>query len=150
VVSNIDDLDLKILNLLLSNGKLSYRKLAQRLGVSTATIMARVNRLEKEGIVRKYSAVLDYEKLGYDVSVIIDVRVSKGKLFEVEKRIATHPNVRAVFDVTGAFDTLILANFKSRKDLDHFLKKIQTYDFVERTETKLILNRVKDEHIKVS
>jgi DNA-binding Lrp family transcriptional regulator len=150
VVSNIDDLDLKILNLLLSNGKLSYRKLAQRLGVSTATIMARVNRLEKTGAVRKYSAVLDYEKLGYDVSVIIDVRVSKGKLFEVEKRIATHPNVRAVFDVTGAFDTLILANFKSRKDLDHFLKKIQTYDFVERTETKLILNRVKDEHIKVS
>lgn len=150
MVSNIDDLDLKILNLLLSNGKLSYRKLAQRLGVSTATIMARVNRLEKTGAVRKYSAVLDYEKLGYDVSVIIDVRVSKGKLFEVEKRIATHPNVRAVFDVTGAFDTLILANFKSRKDLDHFLKKIQTYDFVERTETKLILNRVKDEHIKVS
>ena len=147
---NLSELDLRIINLLVDNGKLSYRKLAQRLGVSTATIMHHVAVLEKAGVVKKYSAMLDYEKMGYDVSVIIDVRVSKGRLFEVEKKIATHPNVQAVFDVTGAFDTLILASFKTRKELDHFLKKIQAYDFVERTETRLILNRVKDEHMKVA
>ena len=81
---------------------------------------------------------------------MIEARISKGRLFEVEKKIATDPHVRAVFDITGPFDTLILASFKSRQDLDHFLKKIQAYDFVERTETRLILNRVKDENIKVA
>lgn len=145
----MDDLDLKILNLLMDNSKLSYRKLAARIGVTPATVMNRINRLEKDGIIIKYSAVLDYEKLGYDISAIVEVRVSKGKLFEVEKKIANDPHVRAVFDVTGAFDSMILANFRSRKDLDVFLKKIQAFDFVERTETKLVLNTVKDEHIKV-
>ena len=150
IKDRVKDLDIRILNLLIENSKLSYRKIAQRLGVSTATVMSHVNSLEKSGIVRKYSALLDHEKLGYDVSVVIDVRVSKGKLFEVEKRIAGHPNVRAVFDTTGSFDSLILADFRSRHELDSFLKKIQAYDFVERTETRLILNRVKDEHIKIS
>jgi len=144
------DLDARILNILMDNSKLSYRKIAARLGVSVATVMNRVNRLEREGVIKKYSALLDYDKLGYDISAIVDVRVSRGKLFEVENKIATHPNVQAVFDVTGPFDTMIVANFKSRQDLDKFLKKIQTYDFVERIETRIILNRIKEEHIKVA
>lgn len=146
----MDELDLKILNILIDNSKQSFRKIASRLGVSPATVLNRISRLEKGGVIKKYSAMLDYEKLGYDISAIIDVRVSKGKLFEVESRIAHHPNVQAVFDITGSFDSMIIANFKSRHDLDKFLKKIQAYDFVERTETKLILNRVKEEHIKVA
>ena len=146
----MDDLDLKILNILIDNSKQSFRKIASRLGVSAATVLNRIGRMEKEGVIKKYSAMLDYEKLGYDISAIIDVRVSKGKLFEVEGRIAHHPNVQAVFDITGSFDSMIIANFKTRRDLDKFLKKIQAYDFVERTETKLILNRVKEEHIKVA
>lgn len=150
MVRNTDELDLKILNLLADSGRFSYRKIAKRLSVSTATVMSRVNKMEKDGVIRKYAAVLDREKLGYEFSVIVDVRVSKGKLAEVEKKIALHPNVQAVFDVTGQFDTMILASFKKRDDLDHFLKKLQAYDFVERTETKLILNTVKEENIKIS
>jgi len=145
----VDELDTRILNILMDNSKLSYRKIAARTGVSTATIMNRINNLEKQGLIKKYSALLDYEKLGYDFDVMIDVRVSKGKLFEVEEKIAKSPNVSAVFDVTGSFDSTIIAKFKTRKDLDSFLKKIQAYEFVERTETKLILNTVKDENIKV-
>jgi len=103
----------------------------------------------KEGIIKKYTTKLDYEKIGYDVEVIIEIRISKGKLFEVERKIAMHPNVFAVYDITGAFDSLVLARFPTRRQMDHFLKKLQTYDFVERTETKLILNTIKDENIGV-
>ncbi|MEM7819285.1 MAG: Lrp/AsnC family transcriptional regulator [Candidatus Aenigmatarchaeota archaeon] len=145
----MDEIDKKILNLILENSKLSYRKIAKKLGISVATIMNRVNKLEKNGIVEKYTTKLNYEKLGYDLNVIIDIRVSKGKLFDVERKIASHPNVGAVYDITGQFDVMVIANFKSRKELDRFLKKIQTFDFVERTETKLILNKVKEEFIKI-
>ncbi|MFA4820145.1 MAG: Lrp/AsnC family transcriptional regulator [Candidatus Aenigmatarchaeota archaeon] len=143
----IDELDIKILNILLENSKLSYRKIARKLGVSVTTAMNRIVKMEKEKIIQGYTAKLDYEKLRYDIKVVIDVRVSKGKLFEVESKIAHHPNVSAVFDVTGSFDTMIIANFKSRKEMDRFLKRIQTYDFVERTETKLVLNTIKEGQI---
>lgn len=111
--------------------------------------MNRVNALKKESIIKKYTARLDYEKAGYDISVMIDVRVSKGKLLEVENHIASFPSVSAVYDTTGHFDAVILASFKNRKNLDEFLKKIQTFDFVEHTETRLILNKVKEDFIKV-
>lgn len=133
--------------MLLKNSKLSYRKTARRLGVSTATVINRINRMEKENIIEGYTSKLDYEKLGYDIKVVVDVRVSKGRLLEVESRIAQHPNVSAVFDITGPFDTVVIANFKTRRDMDRFIKKIQAYEFVERTETKLVLNTVKEGHI---
>ena len=107
------------------------------------------NKLEKEKVIEKYTAKLDYEKIGYDVEVMIELRISKGRLFEVEKKIAAHPNVFAIYDVTGAYDAVILARFPTRRQMDNFLKKIQTYEFVERTETKLILNTIKEENIGV-
>src|SRR3989344_8019798 len=144
----IDELDKKILNILLQDARLSYRKIAKMLKVSPATIMNRINSLNKE-IIKKYSVLLDYEKLGYEVEVIIELRISKGKLIEVEKKIATHPNVVAVYDITGDFDAVIIARFKNRKSMDYFLKKIQTYDFIERTFTKFILHTIKEEPLRI-
>jgi len=145
----LDKTDKAILNVLQDNARFSYRQIARLVKVSVATVLNRIKALEKEGIIRKYSVVLDYEKLGYDVEVIIDVRVSKGKLHEVEKKISSHPNVFAVYDNTGHFDATIIARFTNRRAMDQFLKKIQSYDFVERTETKLVLSTFKEEQIKV-
>lgn len=145
----IDKKDQDILNVLINDSRLSYRKIAKKVNLSAATVLNRIKRLEKENIIKGYSAILDYEKLGYDVWVIIQIRISKGKLFDVEQKIAIHPNVSIVYDHTGDFDATIVAKFKSRKLMDNFLKKIQTYDFVERTETKLILNTLKEDQIKL-
>ncbi|MBS3090573.1 Lrp/AsnC family transcriptional regulator [Candidatus Pacearchaeota archaeon] len=147
-IEKIGEFDKKILNLLLEDSRLSYRKIAGILKVSPATIMNRTNNLHKN-IIKKYSALLDYEKLGYEIEVIIELRISKGKLIEVEKKIATHPNVVAVYDITGDFDAVIIARFKNRKSMDYFLKKIQTYDFIERTFTKFILHTIKEEPLRI-
>src|SRR3989338_1444679 len=120
-----DETDGKILDALLEDSRLSYRQLAAKAGVSVATAMNRVKRLEKEGVIKGYTAVLDYEKLGYDIDAVISLNISKGKLFEVENRIAGNPAVAAVFDVTGDFDSTIIAKFRNRRALDAFLKKIQ-------------------------
>ncbi len=144
----IDELDKKIINLLLDDARLSYRKLAEKLQVSTATIMNRVNNLNRKK-KKKYSILTDYEKLGYDIEVIIEMRISKGKLIEVERKIATHPNVVAVYDIMGDFDAVVLARFKNRRSMDQFIKKIQTYDFVERTFTKFVLHTIKEEPLKI-
>ena len=145
----LEEKDKKILNIIVDNSKLSLRQIAKKADVSVATVMHHIKNLEKEGIIKRYTTKLDYEKVGYDIEVMIEVRISKGKLFDVEKKIALHPNVFAVYDITGAFDAVILARFPTRRLMDNFLKKLQTYEFVERTETKLILNTIKEENIGV-
>ncbi len=148
-INKMDNKDKAILNVLLENGRLSFREIAKKTGMSTATIMHRVHALEKEKIINCYSAQLDYEKVGYDITIIVEMQVSKGKLEDVEKKIAKHPNVVAVYDVTGAFDVIVIAKFKNRKLMDAFLKHIQQYDFVLRTNTQLVLKTMKERQIEV-
>ena len=145
----LNDKDKKILNVILDNSRLSFREIAKKVGVSVVTVLKRVKALEKTKIIKNYTANLDYEELGYGIQVAINLQVGKGKLFEVEEKIAKNPHVFAIYDLTGDFDTLIIAKFKNRRSMDTFLKKIQTYDFVERTKTSLILNTIKENNIKV-
>lgn len=145
----IDETDRNIMNILLDDSKQSLRKIAKAAGISAATAMSRIKRLEHEKYIKKYSAVLDYDRLGYDVDVHIDVKISKGKLFELEKKLALSKSVFAVYDCTGEFDAVILARFRNRKSMDSFLKDIQRYDFIERTNTRLILNTIKEESVKL-
>jgi Lrp/AsnC family transcriptional regulator, regulator for asnA, asnC and gidA len=145
----LDKIDEKIINELSSDSKIGLRQLAQKLGVSFVTVRNRIKKLEDMKAIKQYTAKVDYEKLGYEVHIIIEVRIQRGKLIELEKRIANSPNVYALYDVTGDFDALVIAKFKSTKSMDAFLKKIQTYDFVERTNTILVLNTIKEGHIKL-
>lgn len=144
-----DATDIAILNALMQDCRLSFRQLAKKTRVSVATVANRINKLKQASVLKGFSALIDFEKLGYQLNVLIDIRVARGKLFEVEKKIASHHNVAAVYDVTGSFDVIALAKFKNRKGLDAFVKKIQTYDFIERTETRLVLNTIKEESIKI-
>ena len=145
----LDNLAKEIINALIIDSRLSYRELAKKVKVSVVTAMNRAKALEKEGIIRRYTTIIDYDKVGYDVEVMIEIRISKGNLFEVEKKIATDPNVFAVYDMTGEFDAALLARFRNRREMDNFLKRIQTYDFVERTNTRLILNTIKEKQVEV-
>ena len=145
----LNNLDREIINALLDHSRLSLRQIAKRVHVSVATVMHHLKRLEEAKTITGYSAQVDYDALGYEFNALIDVSVSKGKLLQVEQKIATHPNVYAVYDITGASDVTVLARFKTRKALDEFLKKIQTYDFVEDTQTHLILRVIKDHQMLV-
>jgi DNA-binding Lrp family transcriptional regulator len=145
----VDETDVKILNELARNSKITVRELGKKVGTSFVTAMNRVRKLEKEGIIRGYSLDIDYEKLGYGVHVIIDLKISKGKLFELERKVARYPDIYAVYDITGAFDATVIGRFRSTRSMDTFLKRLQTFDFVERTNTKLVLNTVKEGAVKV-
>ena len=74
----LDPLDRNILSVLLEDSRYSFRQIAERVKVSPATVLNRIKELEKNGIIKQYSALLDYEKLGFDVEVIIEVRIAKG------------------------------------------------------------------------
>ena len=138
------DVDLEILKILSEDGRESYRKIAQELSKSPVTIKSHVEELEREGKIKSYGAQLDYEKLGYDIIAIIEVTVSKGKMLEVEGMIAENPNVFGVYDITGTYDALIFVRFKTRKELSEMIKKIHRSEYVESTNTHLVLNVIKE------
>ncbi len=141
----LDETDVKILEALTLDARLSSRQIAVQCGVSIGTALSRMKRMEKEGIIKAYSALLDHEKLGYELTVVSEITVSKGRLLEVENEIARLPNVCCVYDVTGMIDAVIIAKFKSRQELSRFTKHLLALPYVERTNTHVVLSTVKED-----
>ena len=144
----MDELDQRIIEQLSADGRKSYRDIARALSVSLSTISAHIKTLEREGVIRGYRAIVDPEKLGYTLTAIINLKISHGKLLEVQRAIAKDPHVEAVFDITGDWDSLVRAHFKETRDLNAFIKRVLAMPDIERTNTQLILNVVKDEHLQ--
>jgi DNA-binding Lrp family transcriptional regulator len=141
----MDETDVKILRKLLSDARVSCRRIADEIGISPPTVLARVEKLENDSVIKFYSAVLDHEKLGYDLTAIIEVTSVKGKIAEVEKHIAKFPNVCTVYDITGLTDMVVVAKFKNRAQLSNFVKKDLALPYVERTNTHVVLITVKED-----
>ena len=141
----MDVLDRELVNALLHNGRLTFRQLASKAGVSVGTALNRVRRLEKTGVIRKYSALVDYDLAGYVLDAIISLKIVKGKYKDVYEKIVADNCVVAAYDVTGETDSVLIAKFKNKQGLDRFLKKLQEYEFIEKTSTQIILNIVKEE-----
>lgn len=142
---SIDDSDMKILRELAKDSRLSFRTMGKKLGLATTTVIHRYEKMKKDGVIKYSSVIIDHEKLGYDIVAMIELVVSKGKLVDVEERIAKKHNVYAVYDITGDMDAVILARFKDRKELNDFVKSLLATEFVERTNTHLVLNVVKED-----
>ena len=142
---NLEELDIDILKILSKEGRSSHRSIGTRLEKSHLTIKKHIDELEKNEIIKGYNADIDFEKIGYDIIAIIELTISKGKMLEVEHDLAENPNIFAVYDITGEYDALILARFKTRGDLSNMIKEIHKSPYVERTNTHLVLNTIKEE-----
>lgn len=143
--SNLDGLDRAILQELNIDARRSHREVAHRLRVSPTTVSVRIARMERDGVIAGYVPLLDDERLGWDLWATIGIRISKGRLREVEERLARDPRAYAIYDVTGDYDALLIGRFRDRRDLDRFVKHALQDPHVERTNTQVVLNRVKED-----
>jgi Lrp/AsnC family transcriptional regulator for asnA, asnC and gidA len=141
----IDDLDRKIIRVMNQNARKSFREIAKEVGTSAAVVIHAVKKLEGLGSIKGYIPVIDAGHFGFDLMAIIALRISQGKLLETQRKIAQIPRVAAVYDITGEWDSLVIAYFKGRQDLNDFLKKLNAMRFIGRTVTHIVLNIVKDE-----
>lgn len=141
----LDTVDLQIVSLLQEDSRLSFNKLANKLGVSVGTAYNRVKNLEATGVVKGYTVVLDPTKLGFELTAIILIQAAGRHLAEVEKEIAQTVNVVAVYDIAGEYDAAVVAKFKDRSSLNDYLKNLLATPYVKRTVTNVALNIVKEE-----
>ena len=140
----LNDTDKKILKSLLEDARFSSRQIAKNVGVSVGTVLSRIKKMEDVGLIKGYSVILDHEKLGYELTVVTEITVSKGRLVEMEQEIAKLPGVCGVYDVTGLTDAVIIGKFKSREDLGKFTKQLLALPYIERTNTHVVLTTVKE------
>lgn len=141
----LDGTDVKILRILLSDARLSSRQIARKTGVSIGTVLSRIKKMKQTGIIKEYSAIVDHEKLGYELTVITEMTISKGRLSEIAKEIAKVPNVCCVYNVTGLTDAMVIAKFKKREELSGFTKYLLSLPHVERTNTHVVLTTMKED-----
>lgn len=141
----IEAMDRKLVRALNANARKSYREIAKELGTSTTAVIRGIKRLEASGAISGYIPVVAPPAFGFDLTVVVSLRIDQGKLLETQRRIARDPHVALVLDVTGEWDSLVVAHFNGREDLNAFLKKINGSRSVARTVTHIVLNTIKND-----
>jgi DNA-binding Lrp family transcriptional regulator len=141
----LDETDSKIIGILTEDSRVSYRKIADTLGIAIGTVHNRIKRLEKDGILKAYTVMADPAKLGYELTAMILVQAEGAHLQEVEAQIAQSDSAICVYDVTGDFDIAVVARFKSRYMLNSFIKEVLKAPHITRTVTGVVLNVVKED-----
>ena len=141
------EIDKKIVNLLLHDGRIKYRDISQKLGISTSTAFNRLKKLFDIGVIERVVPIMSDKVTGMTYEAAITLLVESGYLSDVEKEIAHLKNVFAVYDITGEWDALLIAKFSSREEMDGFVKKLRKIPHLIRTNTSFVLNKVKEDFI---
>ncbi|MCZ2127777.1 MAG: Lrp/AsnC family transcriptional regulator [Anaerolineales bacterium] len=143
----LDEIDRRLLRALQMDGRLSNVELARTAFLSPPATHARLRRLEREGYIREYVAVVDRAQTGFDLLCFIHVSLQMHQLEQVEnfrRVIREMPEVLECHHITGEYDYLLKAALRNRKDLERFLvEKLTPIPGVERIHTSLALTEVK-------
>lgn len=143
--SGIDAIDRQIISLLQDDSRVSFRKLASKLGTSGVMASSRIQNLEDRGILKGYTAILDPVKLGYDLTAIIFIQTEGGYLKNLETELSQIANVIALYEITGDFDIVAVVKLKDRESLNTMIKDLLVTPHIKKTMTNVTLNVVKED-----
>ncbi len=139
--SEIDNTDLKILSLLMQDANMPYTEIGKRIFVSGGTVHVRMNKLERLGVVRGSQLVIDYTKLGWDISAFLGIYLDKSSLYaEVARQLEAIPEVVNIHYTTGIYSIFARIVCRDTQHLREVLHdKIQKVQGIQRTETFISL-----------
>ena len=140
----MDKTDEEILRELTHNSNRSYRQIAHALRVHPTTVISRIGKMEKSGVIHGYGANIDLTRLGYEFLGLAQLKIAKGAILETQQKIGKLPGVVAVWDVTGEYDGVVLIAAKSREEFSKIIKSFSHLQHVEHTNTQVVLHVVKE------
>ncbi len=146
----IDNIDLKILNLLMEDAKIPYTEVAKKVFVSGGTVHVRMKKLEEMGVVSGTTLKMDYSKLGYDVTCFMGIYLQKSSLYDrVVSELKEIHEIVKIHYTTGNYNIFIKIHCKDTKHLKDVLHdQIQKVEGIERTETFISLEESLNRHLK--
>ena len=137
-----ENLDAKLVNSLLSNGRASLRSLGDELDVSVTTVSNHLRDLEDEGVIRGYTPIIDYDKLGYDVTAVLQLKVEGSALPDVTEKLRQEKQMVSVYEVTGDYDVIAIGKFTDTDGMNDQIKAILTDADIRESNTSVVLNAV--------
>ena len=143
----LDSIDRALLKVLQSEGRLSNAELSRRVNLSAPAVHARLRRLEKDGYIYQYAALLDREKAGFDMLCFVHISLQLHQPEQVERvraAIREMPEVLECHHVTGEYDYQLKVVIHNRKDLERFvLERLTPIPGLALIHTSLVLSEVK-------
>ncbi len=133
----MDHIDRQIVSILQKNARTPLKVIAEKAYLSSPAVSARIERLEKAGIIKGYSAQVNVERLGYHIMAFINLEVQPKQKNQFYPFIESCPNVLECNCVTGQFSMLIKVAFQSTVELDQFIGRLQDYG---RTSTQIVFS----------
>jgi len=135
-----ENLDAKLINALLGDGRASLRSLGDELDVSVTTVSNHLKDLEAEGVVTGYTATVDYDELGYDVTALLHLKVEGSSLPEVTDRLRSHDQMVSVYEVTGNYDVIAVGKFRDTDHMNDVIKVLLADEDINESNTSVVLN----------
>lgn len=146
-VIDLDDMDRKILELLQKQGRISNSELAKKIHLSAPATHSRVKRLEQDGYIRNYIALVDRHKVGYDNLCFIELSLELHKHKQIQailETVSSWPEVLECHHLTGEYDYLLKVAVRNTNELEQFIsKKMTPLDGIAKLRTSLVLKEVK-------
>jgi Lrp/AsnC family leucine-responsive transcriptional regulator len=140
----IDEIDRQIIKALNANGRISYTDLAKDIGLSRVAIQARINTLIEEGVIERFTAVLNPEKIGITVSAFFNVEVEPKCLKEVADTLAEDPAVTSLYHMTGPSKLHMHGLFANNKEMETFLnEKLYKLPGIMSVDCQVLITRYK-------
>jgi DNA-binding Lrp family transcriptional regulator len=139
-----ENLDRKLVNELLGDGRASLRSLAEDLDVSVTTVSNHLSALEEDGIIQGYTPKVDYDALGYDVTAILQLKVEGNALVDVTDTLADHEQMVSVYETTGDHDIIAIGKFEDTDDMNDEIKNLLTNPEIKESNTSVVLNPAKE------
>lgn len=141
----LDSKDKAILDILLVSGRESASSISEKIGMSTPAVIDRINKLQEADVIQGYKALINYSKLGMDISALITlISESSEYYYDVIKLANSTNEVVKCFATTGVGSHVLFIRTKDTNTLEKFLRKIQQWPGIIRTETQLILSSNKN------
>ena len=137
-----ENLDAKLINELLGDGRASLRSLAEDLDVSVTTVSNHLRDLEDEGVIEGYTPIVNYDALGYDVTAVIQLKVEGSALPDITERLKEQNQMISVYEVTGDYDIIAIGKFQDTDGMNRQIKELLTDADIRESNTSVVLNAV--------
>lgn len=144
-LSGLDELDRKIVQLLIENARSSYSDIGQQIGISRVAVKARIQALENQNIIEEYTTIINPQKISGAVSCYFDIEATPETLAQVTGLLEANPVITQIYRVTGKNKLHVHAVAASGEEMEALIQNhIDTLPGVEKCECNIILSRVKD------
>ena len=132
----LDEVDLRILEMLRRNSRASYSSMSKDVGISEAAVRKRVSRLIEAGVIERFTVEVD---MGFKAITFVSVE-SAYPCLEISRKILTIDGVEKVYEVSGEYDLAVIVSTTSYRDANRIIESIRALKGVSRTYTMTILN----------